>query len=53
MKDFIDGKDKFLSICIAGDFLVECVIDGSYAEEIEGLVYHHSLLHQAAKDVHE
>jgi hypothetical protein len=31
---------------------VACVIGGGYAEDVEGLVYRHSLLHRAARDVY-
>ena len=43
---------QVLSTCRAGGYPVACVIGGGYSEEMEGLVYRHSLLHQAAKDVY-
>ena len=43
---------QVLSTCRAGGYPVACVIGGGYAEEMEGLVYRHSLLHRAAKDVY-
>ncbi len=44
---------QVLSTCIAGSFPVACVIGGGYAEDMEGLVYRHSLLHRAAQDVYK
>lgn len=43
---------QVLSTCRAGGYPVACVIGGGYAEEMEDLVYRHSLLHRAAKDVY-
>ena len=43
---------QVLSTCRAGGYPVACVIGGGYAEEMEGLVYRHSLLHRAARDVY-
>jgi acetoin utilization deacetylase AcuC-like enzyme len=43
---------QVLSTCRAGGYPVACVIGGGYAEEMESLVYRHSLLHRAAKDVY-
>ena len=43
---------QVLSTCRAGGYPVACVIGGGYSEEMEGLVYRHSLLHRAAKDVY-
>ena len=43
---------QVLSTCRAGGYPVACVIGGGYAEDMEGLVYRHSLLHRAAKDVY-
>ena len=42
---------QVLSTCRAGGYPVACVIGGGYAEDMEGLVYRHSLLHRAARDV--
>lgn len=44
---------QVLSTCIAGGFPVACVIGGGYAEDMESLVYRHSLLHRAAQDVYK
>ncbi|MFM7440348.1 MAG: histone deacetylase, partial [Snowella sp.] len=43
---------QVLSTCRAGGHPVACVIGGGYAEEMESLVYRHSLLHRAARDVY-
>ena len=43
---------QVLSNCRAGGYPVACVIGGGYAEDMEGLVYRHSLLHRAARDVY-
>jgi len=43
---------QVLSTCRAGGYPIACVIGGGYAEDMEGLVYRHSLLHRAAKDVY-
>ena len=43
---------QVLSTCRAGGYPVACVIGGGYAEEMEDLVYRHSLLHRAARDVY-
>jgi acetoin utilization deacetylase AcuC-like enzyme len=43
---------QVLSTCRAGGYPVACVIGGGYAEEMEDLIYRHSLLHRAARDVY-
>jgi acetoin utilization deacetylase AcuC-like enzyme len=43
---------QVLSTCLAGGYPVACVIGGGYAEDMESLVYRHSLLHRAARDVY-
>jgi acetoin utilization deacetylase AcuC-like enzyme len=43
---------QVLSTCRAGGYPVACVIGGGYSEEMESLVYRHSLLHRAANDVY-
>jgi len=43
---------QVLSTCRAGGYPVACVIGGGYSEEMEDLVYRHSLLHHVAKDVY-
>lgn len=42
---------QVLSTCLAGGYPVACVIGGGYAEDLTALVYRHSLLHRAARDV--
>ncbi|MEA5533408.1 histone deacetylase [Crocosphaera sp. XPORK-15E] len=44
---------QVLSICVAAGYPVASVIGGGYAKEIKSLVYRHSLLHRAAKDVYQ
>ncbi len=44
---------QVLSTCVAAGYPVASVIGGGYAKDIEGLVYRHSLLHRAAKEVYE
>jgi acetoin utilization deacetylase AcuC-like enzyme len=43
---------QVLSTCLQQGYPVACVIGGGYAEDVEGLVYRHSLLHRAARDVY-
>lgn len=43
---------QVLSTCLAAGYPVACVIGGGYAEDLQQLVYRHSLLHRAAKDVY-
>lgn len=43
---------QVLSTCIAARCPVACVIGGGYAEDMEALIYRHSLLHRAASDVY-
>lgn len=40
-----------LSTCLAAGYPVACVIGGGYAKNIHDLVFRHSILHRAAKDV--
>lgn len=40
-----------LSTCLAKGYPVACVIGGGYGKDLSSLVYRHSLLHRAAKDV--
>ena len=39
---------QVLSTCLAGGYPLACVIGGGYCDDINGLVYRHSLLHRAA-----
>ncbi|MEA5508157.1 histone deacetylase [Crocosphaera sp. UHCC 0190] len=44
---------QVLSICIAAGYPVASVIGGGYAKDMKSLVYRHSLLHRASKDVYQ
>ncbi len=39
---------QVLSTCLAGRYPIACVIGGGYCDDLNGLVYRHSLLHRAA-----
>lgn len=41
-----------LSTCQAAGYPVACVIGGGYGKDISALIYRHSLLHRAAKEVY-
>ena len=41
-----------LSTCKAAGYPVACVIGGGYSQDMSALVYRHSLLHRAAKEVY-
>lgn len=43
---------QVLSTCRSQGYPVACVIGGGYAEDLDALVYRHSLLHRAASDVY-
>ncbi|MBW4488501.1 MAG: histone deacetylase [Trichocoleus desertorum ATA4-8-CV12] len=43
---------QVLSTCVAAGYPVACVIGGGYADDLNALVYRHSLLHRAASDVY-
>jgi acetoin utilization deacetylase AcuC-like enzyme len=43
---------QVLTTCRALGYPVACVIGGGYADDIDGLVYRHSLLHRAASDIY-
>lgn len=43
---------QVLSTCVAAGYPVACVIGGGYADDMDGLVYRHSLLHRAASEVY-
>ena len=43
---------QVLSTCLAQGYPVACVIGGGYADDMQALVYRHSLLHRAASDVY-
>lgn len=42
---------QVLSTCIAAGYPVACVIGGGYCDDMQDLVYRHSLLHRAATQV--
>lgn len=42
---------QVLSTCIGAGYPVACVIGGGYCDDLNALVYRHSLLHRAASDV--
>ena len=44
---------QVLSTCIAAGYPVASVIGGGYANDFKALVYRHSLLHRAAKEVYK
>jgi len=43
---------QVLGTCVAQRYPVACVIGGGYSDDLEALVYRHSLLHRAASDVY-
>ncbi|PSF34564.1 histone deacetylase [Aphanothece hegewaldii CCALA 016] len=43
---------QVLSTCLASGYPVAAVIGGGYADDLEALVYRHSILHRAAKEVY-
>ncbi len=43
---------QVLSTCVAGGYPVACVIGGGYADDINSLIYRHSLLHRAASEIY-
>ena len=43
---------QVLSTCLAARYPVACVIGGGYADDLNSLVYRHSLLHRAATQVY-
>lgn len=42
---------QVLTTCVSQGFPVACVIGGGYAEDMEALVYRHSIVHRAASEV--
>lgn len=43
---------QVLTTCVAQGYPVACVIGGGYAEDMDALVYRHSLVHRAASEVY-
>lgn len=44
---------QVLSTCVSQGYPVACVIGGGYAEDLDSLVYRHSLVHRAASEVYQ
>jgi acetoin utilization deacetylase AcuC-like enzyme len=44
---------QVLGTCVGQGYPVACVIGGGYSEDLESLVYRHSLLHRAASQVYQ
>ncbi len=44
---------QVLSTCVAGGYPIACVIGGGYCDEMNDLVYRHSLVHRAASQVYQ
>jgi acetoin utilization deacetylase AcuC-like enzyme len=47
-----DRDLQVLDTCVSQGYPVACVIGGGYAEDLNSLVYRHSLLHRAASQVY-
>ncbi|MBC7825670.1 MAG: histone deacetylase, partial [Candidatus Parcubacteria bacterium] len=43
---------QVLTTCVSLGYPVACVIGGGYADDMDALVYRHSLLHRAASDIY-
>lgn len=43
---------QVLTTCLSQGYPVACVIGGGYADDLEALVYRHSLIHRAATEVY-
>lgn len=44
---------QVLGTCVSQGYPTACVIGGGYADDLEGLVYRHSLLHRAASQIYQ
>ncbi len=44
---------QVLSTCLSTGYPVACVIGGGYADDLDALVFRHSLLHRAASEVYQ
>jgi acetoin utilization deacetylase AcuC-like enzyme len=51
-RGIFDRDLQVLDTCVSQGYPVACVIGGGYAEDLNGLVYRHSLLHRAASQVY-
>ncbi|NJP09635.1 MAG: histone deacetylase [Leptolyngbyaceae cyanobacterium RU_5_1] len=43
---------QVLTTCVAQGYPIACVIGGGYADDLQALVYRHSLVHRAASEVY-
>jgi acetoin utilization deacetylase AcuC-like enzyme len=43
---------QVLTTCVAAGYPVASVIGGGYADDLDALIYRHSLLHRAASEVY-
>ncbi|MBW4695778.1 MAG: histone deacetylase [Lyngbya sp. HA4199-MV5] len=43
---------QVLSTCVSQGYAIACVIGGGYADDMQALVYRHSLVHRAASEVY-
>lgn len=43
---------QVLTTCVGRGYPIACVIGGGYAEDMDALVYRHSIVHRAASDVY-
>jgi acetoin utilization deacetylase AcuC-like enzyme len=44
---------QVLATCLSAGYPVACVIGGGYADDLDALVFRHSLLHRAASEVYQ
>jgi acetoin utilization deacetylase AcuC-like enzyme len=51
-RGIFDRDLQVLNTCVSQGYPVACVIGGGYAEDLNSLVYRHSLLHRAASQVY-
>jgi acetoin utilization deacetylase AcuC-like enzyme len=51
-RGIFDRDLQVLDTCVSQGYPVACVIGGGYAEDLNSLVYRHSLLHRAASQVY-
>jgi len=43
---------QVLSTCVSQGYAIACVIGGGYADDMQALIYRHSLIHRAASDIY-
>lgn len=46
-------ETQVLSTCLAAGYPIACVIGGGYSDDLENLIFRHSLLHRAAATVYQ